>query len=137
MCHGSFTKIVKALTSFDQKDLKAIDYASGILMHGTINLMREIVKNITMEADRLECNKLTCQLEKFLKYDFLKHRGLSSATSNDVSFGIGQDESCNVTCSKCQFPFQIVHIVKKQTDEDAHGLLHNCAEKNSSCACLI
>ena len=56
--HSSFTKIVKALTSFDQKILKAIDYASRIKMYDTINLMREIVKKIAMETYSFECNTL-------------------------------------------------------------------------------
>ena len=42
ICHGSFTKIVNSLMSFDQKALKAIDYASGILMYDTTNLMQQI-----------------------------------------------------------------------------------------------
>ena len=44
ICHGSFSKVVKSITSFYQKVLKAIDYASSILMYDTINLLWLIAK---------------------------------------------------------------------------------------------
>ena len=67
MCHSSFIKTSRAMTIFDQKSFEVIDHASGILMHGRMKPMREIVNKITMELDRLDSKKLTCQLEHFLE----------------------------------------------------------------------
>ena len=58
ICHGSFSKVVKPITSFDQKALKAIDYASGVLMCDAIDLLRLIVKRVDDEVNRRDCDKL-------------------------------------------------------------------------------
>ena len=57
MCHSSFIKMLRAMTIFSRKSLKEIDHASGILIHGGMKLMWEIVNKITMEIDRLDCKK--------------------------------------------------------------------------------
>ena len=129
ICHGSFSKVVKSITSFDQKALKAIDYASGILMYDTIDLLRLIVKRVDDEVNRRDCDKLLDKLEHFLKYDYVQHRGIDpAAASHDISYGLGRG-SCTSSCSKCQLPFQIVHVLKKHSEQDVHVLLDNCAEK--------
>jgi hypothetical protein len=51
--HGSFTKLVKSLKSFDQKAMKVVDYASGILLYDNISLLRDISGKIGFNFPKL------------------------------------------------------------------------------------
>ena len=46
----------------------------------------------------------------------------------DVAHGLASDESLG-TCSSCQFPFKVVHYIKRFIREDLHKLVDNCVEK--------
>ena len=67
--HGSFTKVVKSIMSFDQKVLKPNDYTSRILMYDAIDLLGSIVTRIDVELNRRKCDKLLDKLEHFNRYD--------------------------------------------------------------------
>jgi hypothetical protein len=132
---GSFAKLVKVLTTFDQKGLKVVDYTSGILLYDSIALMREIVNKMTNHFAYMASHKMPMKLEHFLKYDYVAHRSNNpSATSHDILHGLGHKVSSD-TFNACQLPFQVVFFVKRSAAPDLHHLVNNCAE-NSSCSWL-
>lgn len=63
----SFKKVVKALTTQDQKARKAIDYVSGRLMYDNFDLIRKILSQ-SDDADDLKllANSLEASLSKLL-----------------------------------------------------------------------
>jgi hypothetical protein len=79
----SFKKVVKALTTQDQKARKAIDYVSGRLMYDNFDLIRKILSQ-SDDADDLKL--LANSLEAFLKTTFEEHIFKCCATNPEFAF---------------------------------------------------
>ena len=95
---------MKSLTSFDQKALKAVDYASGILLYDNLLLLKEITNTIE-GLPKATAMMMITKLEHFMKYDFLAHRSIADATSHNIGYALG-GEVCSTFVQPVNFHFR-------------------------------
>jgi len=120
VCHTSFTKIVKAITSFDQHARKAVDYATGILLYDNIDyIKRGLSICLFNDTTKETVKKMQLVLEAFMKYQFVDlHIGKGSMKSHHYKYALEKTShnmvtECFTDCNQCQIPFKTIHYLKQ------------------------
>ena len=121
----SFKKIVKVLTTQDQKARKAVDYVSGRLMYDNFDLIRRILMRCD-DADNLII--FSNSLEAYLKSAYEDHIFKCDGTNTEFAFASASCTS-KVKCSTCTISQVAMEYLKRHTDPIHHRLLDECKEK--------
>ena len=121
----SFKKIVKALTSHDQRSKAAIYDTSGSLVYDNFHLINSIVST----SDKNEIQLLAVALEAFLKGFYESHVGTFSVTNTDFGFGEPTSEEEYDTCTTYYLPQLVMQNFKDNVSQSYHNLLNDCTDK--------
>eukprot|EP00049_Salpingoeca_infusionum_P013069 m.244130 g.244130 ORF g.244130 m.244130 type:complete len:880 (-) comp15351_c0_seq3:204-2843(-) len=105
---ASFYRILRNITSSDQKVLSAVDYVTGCLVNDPIDTLRRIAKDFSSSPQHAnELHALVDLCKNFLKSQFDAHaRKADNCTFHGLHYGLDPTfpERDTVQCKACNFP---------------------------------
>ena len=104
-----------------------------MLLHENLDNIRRMAATVSSENDRSKMQACVREIEKFLRFAFDKHIGLSLSASHNVPFSLAPStlQQCALPdrCVSCTTPFDMIEAIKEFVPAQHHSVLDDCSHK--------